>query len=559
MNQVKRRTLLVAIDAACWEYLDPLLARAALPNIQRLMKHGVYGTLDSPLPPLTPVAWSSLATGKGPAGHGVYEWVRRAPDSYAFVPYTAKDRVGTPFWDRLAEHGIRVGLVNIPLTYPPPTINGFVVCGFGTPEFARRITHPAWLKDEIEGLYETYQPTGPEPPKSDSNPKVFFEAERDFQQQQIEIAIAASEQCEVDVLAINLMLLDHTNHFFPDMSDVEEAVACCDSHLGLLMDAFRPDDVLLISDHGSRRIHGKFLLGSWLADRGYLAWGDRQRLRRSYINWLFMQALGHADDNPRLSEKIVRRLAVEAWVRLPSSGANCLWRALGRRIPLRSTDFWAVPDTDTRTSKVYAGAIYGCLYLNTAGREPTGSVSPPHQQRVLAQLISELSDIIDPDTGEALFSKIYDREALDRGQGIGQPPDLVLDHHSTAWGLSLQLPPPVVPRDGYFVKDPGMWWGEHSRQGIYVFSGKDIGISPKRGSASLLDVPATLLHLYNVPIPKDFDGQVLTQLLKPAFLSACPVRFQPGDALSVIGSMFKSTEEETEEILSRLRSLGYVE
>lgn len=559
MSRPRRRTLLVSIDAACWEYLDPLLSRGHLPSIRQLMDRGVHGTLISPLPPMTPVAWSSLATGKGPAKHGVYEWVRRAPDSYDFVPCTAKDRVGKPFWESLAEHDIRVGLVNIPFTYPPPEVDGFVVSGFGTPESADRLTHPAWLRDEIEGLYGTHKPAGPGAPESSGDLDAFFEADRDFQERQVRIALAAAQRCEVDVLVINLMLLDHANHFLPDMRGVEDAIACCDSHLGLLLDAFRPDTVLLFSDHGSRRVHGMFLLGSWLADRGYLSWGDRQRLKRGYMNWLLRQALGHSEENPQPSKRIVRKLAVEAWLRLPSSGANLLWRALDKQLPLQSSSFWAVPDTDTRASKVYAGASYGCLYLNTIGREPTGVVSPADRHRLLAQLVAELSEIVEPHAGEALFSRIYNCEELGGGHAIGQPPDLVLDHHSTAWGLRLQLPPPVVPRDGYFVTGTHTWHGEHSREGIYVLAGQDVGISPHRGLASLLDVPATLLHLYNVPIPEDYDGQVLAESLEPAFRSAYPIRSQPGDSIQPQQGAAEYSEAEARELLSHLRALGYVE
>ena len=175
MTHSKKRTLLVAIDAACWQYFDPLLAQGRLSHIKRLMDDGGHGILHSTMPPLTSVAWSSIATGKGPAKRGVYEWVHREQDGYEFLPYAASDRIGTPFWEKLAEHDIKVGLVNIPFTYPPPRVHGFVVCGFGTPESAQQITYPVELRNEIEELQGPYQPAESGSAKSGTDFDALFE------------------------------------------------------------------------------------------------------------------------------------------------------------------------------------------------------------------------------------------------------------------------------------------------------------------------------------------------------------------------------------------------
>jgi predicted AlkP superfamily phosphohydrolase/phosphomutase len=559
MKPSKRRTLLVSIDAACWEYLDPLLAQGRLPAVREIMDSGVHGILHSTMPPMTPVAWSTIATGKEPAKHGVYEWLRRKRDGYEFVPFTAEDRIGKPFWDRLGDQGIRVGLVNVPFTYPPPQVNGFVVCGFGAPESAQDSIYPAELRNEIERLYGAYQPAESAVPKSGGDIDALFEAERCLQEQQVRIAIAAARRHDVDVLVINLMFLDHGNHFFPDMPRLEDALADTDSHLRLLLKGFQADTVLLISDHGSRRIGGRFLLGSWLSDREYISWPDHRQVRRDHINWLLLHALQKKLGWVNLFEKVARRLAVEVWLRARPGFAHLLWKALEKQLPLRSLHYWTVPERDPQSSKVYGESAYGCLYLNVRGREPNGLVPSERQAKVLKHLVTELSDVIDPDTGEPLFSNIYEREASYSDAATGQPPDLVLDYYSSRWGLSWHLPPPVVPRDGYFVRDTDVWYGEHSRQGIFALAGSDIGVDSNPGSASLPDIPATLLHLHGVPIPDDYDGRVLTELLEPDFVSARPIRYQPGDLGKTRAGRSHYPEMEAAEVLERLRGLGYVE
>lgn len=555
----KKRTLLVGIDAACWEYLDPLLADDRLPNIKLLMNSGVHGSLGSPMPPMTPVAWSSIVTGKGPAKHGVYEWVRRKEDTYEFVPYTKNHQRGTPFWKSLADYGIKVGLVNVPFTYPPMEVDGFVVCGFGAPESAENFTNPPALLEEIELLFGEYRPTVPIELKKNGSVDELFEAERLLQEKQVQIAVAMAAREDVDVLVINLMFPDHANHYFADIQRVEDAIILTDSHLGLLIEGFLPDTVLLISDHGSRRLQGRFLFGAWLSDHGYQSRPDPQQIvKRNYINWLVTQKFQQLDW-PDLLWKLARRAIVEIWMQAPPILDEYLWKVLHSQLPLQLHDYWCLPNVDYRTSMVYTHSAFGCLYLNVKGREPDGLVSPDEQEALGKRLVSELSNIIDPNTGKPLFSNIYLCDQIYSDSTIGQPPDFVLDHHSSDWGLSFQLPPPIVPRDGYYVRGMSGWYGEHSSEGIYVFSGADILANPDRGSASLLDIPTTLLYLHGVPIPEDYDGRVMVEVIEPVTLNNRPVSFQSGDPPGEIEQFSEISDEEAQILLDQLRDLGYVE
>ncbi|HZD55089.1 MAG TPA: alkaline phosphatase family protein, partial [Anaerolineales bacterium] len=131
------KTLLVGLDAACWEYLNPLVETGRMPTLGNLVSSGTWGKLHSTMPPWTPTAWSSIITGKNPGKHGVFDMLWRRPGTYEFILSNARTREGTPFWKRLNQHGIRVGLVNIPFTHPPDEVDGFVVSGFGTPSSAR--------------------------------------------------------------------------------------------------------------------------------------------------------------------------------------------------------------------------------------------------------------------------------------------------------------------------------------------------------------------------------------------------------------------------------------
>jgi hypothetical protein len=73
-----------------------------------------------------------------------------------------------------------------------------------------------------------------------------------------------------------------------------------------------------------------------------------------------------------------------------------------------------------------------------------------------------------------------------------------------------------------------------------------------------MDVPATLLHLYDVPLPEDWDGRVLLDLLTPE-LSRRPIRTQAGDMETTATGENIFSAEEADSMISHLRALGYLD
>ena len=269
-----QKTLLVGWDAACWDYLNPLLEQDRLPALKQLMETGGAGKLMSTMPPWTPTAWSSLVTGKNPGKHGIFDMLWRKPGTYEFSPTNATHRMGTPFWRHLNQAGLRTGLVNVPFSYPPGEVDGFLVCGFGTPpvpDFAFPAEAVEWINSNIDDFASQVDPeilrTAP--------PDYIFNSEQKLQGDFVKAAGELAQQYEVEVLVINLMFPDHANHKMPEMSQVEASYERTDRDLAKLIETFQPDNTILISDHGSSRLKGDFWLGKWLLDRGYLVEFDR--------------------------------------------------------------------------------------------------------------------------------------------------------------------------------------------------------------------------------------------------------------------------------------------
>ena len=80
----KRRVLLVGWDAADWKVISPLVDLGLMPHVGRLVETGVMGNLATLQPALSPMLWTSIATGKRPYKHGIHGFSE--PDPHRFAP-----------------------------------------------------------------------------------------------------------------------------------------------------------------------------------------------------------------------------------------------------------------------------------------------------------------------------------------------------------------------------------------------------------------------------------------------------------------------------------------
>lgn len=557
------KTLFVGLDAACWQYVGPLLEAGRLPALRRLMDGGTWGTMQSTLPALTPTAWASIITGKNPGKHGVYDMLQHLPGTYDFRPTSAAVRAGTPFWERLNRQGIRVGVVNAPFTYPPDEIDGFVVCGFGAPESAADMAAPAEALSWIQRNFSSYTSRGrlKDLRKSVSLDELLV-GEREHQRQQVQIATELARLYEVEVLVINLMLLDHVNHYAQHYGQIEQAICDTDRDLAYLLANFEPENVLLFSDHGSRRVAGDFLLRQWLVDAGYMALQRRPAAEQgAALHTVLVQQSRLQGQPPGWREKAGRRLRQGILQTLPEAMTGTLWEQIEKSLPFARQYVDFGEELDFGHTRLFHGSTYsGNVYLNMGGREPLGVIAPEARATLQAELAEKLARLTGPDGEQPLFSGVYTSEELYHGPAAVYAPDLVLDGYETPWNAKITSPGlvsgPVQRR--YFLAEQGDA-GWHSKDGIFVFAGPAFGRGAAGWEGQVMDLPATLLYHYDVPVPDDYDGRVLTEAYTADFRDRQPIRHQPGDQETVLPFESGYSNDEAADVLEHLRALGYVE
>ena len=558
-----KKTLVVGLDAACWEYLDPLLNSGQMPTLARFMGTGVWGKLHSTMPPWTPTAWSSIITGKNPGKHGIFGMLWKRPGSYEFTPTNATLRVGTPFWNTLNNYGIKTGIVNVPFTYPVKSVDGFLVCGFGTPNSASEIAYPREVADWVRDKFRDFRPEVEAELLTLAPPDEIYVAEKQQQATFVEIAGELANCHQVDVLVINLMFPDHANHKMPEMEQVQAAYCQTDRDLTRLIDLFCPDNVIILSDHGSSRLKGDFMLDVWLRDHGYYVSQENTSVERSAtFNWLlthfFQEQLGWSG----IKEKVIRRLIKESIFWFPGWMRQRFWNRIETVFPYARRYLVWSGKPDYSSTKVFPGSVYsGLLYLNLVERDGKGIIPLEARQDIGREIAAKLSQVKEPDSGEPLFSNIYLAEDLYTGPEVTYAPDLILDAYQSNWNLRMRKDyfpsPPREVVDRYFVTDAKQRdFGWHSREGIFVFSGPAFNEGAAPFEAKLPDIPATLLHLYGVPIPEDYDGVVRVEAMASAYRTQ-PVKYQPGDATERQEEVYSPEEEEA--LVSHLKALGYLD
>jgi predicted AlkP superfamily phosphohydrolase/phosphomutase len=150
-----RRLVILGFDGVDPRLVTRWMDEGKLPNLRTLSLRGDFRPLASTIPPQSPVAWTSFATGTGPGSHAIFDFVERDPQTYlpdvgtggVLPPHFLWDvietagaegytrRHGVPFWQRAAEHGARVVVLRVPYAFPPDAVpGGRMLSGLGVPD-----------------------------------------------------------------------------------------------------------------------------------------------------------------------------------------------------------------------------------------------------------------------------------------------------------------------------------------------------------------------------------------------------------------------------------------
>jgi predicted AlkP superfamily phosphohydrolase/phosphomutase len=554
---MSKRLLVIGLDGASFDVLDPLIDKSYLPNLARLIAGSARAPLETTFPPITAVAWSSFMTGKNPGKHGIFEFVRRDQDRARELAVNASFRQGRAIWDLLSDAGRRVIVHNFPCTYPPHALNGLMIADFMTPRGRRDFTYPAALLAELEDRFGPYRLHLSQTYAGGKAQGVLDELndELEYKARVTEHLMSEHEWdgffqyfWGTDRIQHELWHVfdeSHPRHDPQEASRYREKVFAyfrrVDEIVGRLIElAGREAIVWVASDHGFGPAHKYCSFNLWLLQEGFLRLkrDARTRLKRA------MFSLGITPEN---AFKLIKRLPLG---RLrPARGAS---NEAGASRML-STFFLSFDDVDWSRTLAFSKGNYGQIYINLKGREPRGAVEEKDYDALCNRIVERLCALRDPQTGEAWAGQVFRREQVYEGPRVADAPDIAFLPRDMRY-LPLGNADFTSNR---FVVDAFGISGCHRMHGVMIGNAAAVKPSARMATAHIYDVAPTLLYLMGEPVPEDMDGRVLTDIIDEDYLLANPIRYSQA-ARSAPPSAMEYSDEENAEVIESLKNLGYI-
>lgn len=541
--------LIIGFDGATFDLIKPWARDGYLPNLARLMDEGATADLASTLPPVTSPAWPTFMTGVNPGKHGVFDFIQPHGDNFTLVNST---RIRQPtLWQRLSALGYRVGVLNVPVTYPPQAVNGFLVTDILSPRNAT-ISHPADLITRYQDAPgDDGRPLGPYRVAPDVQYKPGNEAEfiadiYDLIDAHGRWALKLMDAEPVDVLMVHFIAMDVAKHAlwrFMDHSHpryepspyeyaIRDGYAKVDEYIGRLQAKLPPGSTTIaMSDHGFGPLKNMVNLNVFFMKKGLM------KLKPDAVTQLKAWAFRHGI-TPSTAYQWISRLGLQNTIaRVSKKARNDI---VGKFLSFDSVDW-------SRTIAYSMGHV-GQVYLNRAGREPHGIVTEADYDRRLVQVSDALAELRDENGQPILTNLIRGRDAYDGPYAeLGPDLHLELDHYA-------MIACPLFATEGKVMTNQIRGdSGCHRREGIFIAAGPGVRAGLEMPEASILDLAPTILHLLGEPVPPIMDGRVLTE----ALVDPAPVRYAEEDGAGV-GSEQSFDIGEAEQIEERLRGLGYL-
>jgi arylsulfatase A-like enzyme len=505
------RVLVVGVDGGSWNVIDPLLAAGELPHLAALIERGASAELATVEPVTSPVVWTSIATGRSPEAHGVRD----------FFSTRATIRVPT-IYERLAASGLRVGLYEVLMTWPPASLPG----GFVVPAWLRR-DESTWPADALETdgppLFRTVYQAIP------TNRAYLEQAWRE-REEKVRSWNALRERYDPEIGALTFYGVDASSHrywhasypeefresvlpFSDDEADaVQHAVRGVDRAIGQLAATLAPEDtILVVSDHGFERRDDS--ADAWITrvedvieahdldpDR------DGFRLTGTFGAVAFRVAPGPFEAREATAQKL--RGLLESYRSVDGD-------------PLLRTQIFDVAPRPEGKRRPWTARLrqWGARLLME--RVFDTYLDPGAHAVVVGYPIASRLEPLWPDGAIARGDeRLPLHRAISRQRFTGT-------HHPTA---------------------------------IFVAAGGPIAPVSERDELSVLDVAPLVAYLAGRPIPDDLEGELPTAWIAAEHLAAHPPRHVASDELPGLSEDPESMPEvEDPALLEKLRALGYVD
>ncbi|MDY6862246.1 MAG: alkaline phosphatase family protein [Thermodesulfobacteriota bacterium] len=534
MTDKKNSTILIGLDGATFSILDPLMKAGKMPCLSEFASSGVRTELASTIPPITPPAWTSIMTGKGPGNHGIFDFFRpESPGSHFLRLVNSKQITCETIWSLLTRQGFQSTCLNFPVMSPPIPISGYSISGFVTWRHLRQACYPPDLMDTLKRIpgfdlkiighnFSLEEKVIVGCPPEEAEEWIRYHTLKDRQWFLVLQYLAKTDPCHLSAIVFDSPdrlqhvfwhLLD--NSCYPGHPTEEEKkireflydhYCQLDRMIAEIVSTAGPrTNIFIVSDHGFGPSYERLFLNSCLENLGYLTWSEKPVSVEEGTGDVSMDAI-------RRHGQLLDWSKTTAYVDTPSSNG---------------------------------------VRINVIGRNCKYGINSSDYGSFLEKLRKDLEQIKHPQTGNPVITRTWTRNEAFSGSELA--PDLTIqlwDH-----GLVSTL------KSNSIIKSRSQCTGVHYPNGIFMAKGPGIRRGAKVDILNILDVAPLLLYSLGLPVPEDYEGNVPVDIFDPDVLKKKPVKrgesTLPVDNLSI--PSFEMEKEERDEIIDRLKGLGYLD
>ncbi|MBU1274254.1 MAG: alkaline phosphatase family protein [Proteobacteria bacterium] len=278
---VPRRLIFLGLDGVGLELASSLAGRGVMPNLGRLLARGGAWSTASPLPEVSPVCWTSMFSGQGPGGHGIFGFAAPMAGTYRITPCDSTMVQAPRLWELAGRAGLASVVLNVPLTYPAAPLKGTMVSGFVTTDLSKGV-YPPELLPRLQAM--GYRPEA-ELETGRGDPAALLADVSQALAVRLELFEETWDQAW-DLWVGVIGDTDRVNHFaWPALWEPEHELAQAalavyrqvDEHVGRLWQRFGPEveagqaALMIAADHSFGPIVSEVYINQWLISEGYLA------------------------------------------------------------------------------------------------------------------------------------------------------------------------------------------------------------------------------------------------------------------------------------------------
>ena len=534
------RILVIGLDGATLDLIEPWAEAGRLPTLNRLMAEGASARLLSTPNMHSASAWTSILTGLNPGRHGLFVFSDRDFATGKQVFFKGGDRNGELISSHLSRHGLTSGFLNVPMTYPAACEpGGFIISGLDAPSLNERAFSPPELRGELFDRFPKYRfaPDGlgelMKAGRVDESIAAWMKL--------IETQTAAAEYLiaakPVDFFMTVYTASDWAGHNLWNRAEASatstpllEIYRALDGAIARLLEhSNQTTQVYVISDHGMGRHTGaSYQLAEWLEEKGYMTRRRSSKTRRAVIGAGRKAARGLLPFSVR--ERVKAGMGQERVEKLQTAEKDSFYSSI-----------------DWHQTLAYTEPGRHVINVNLEGRNASGSVPRLEYEEVCSRIIGDLGKWTDVE-GNRVVDRIVRRDEVYSGPFTERASDLYV-----YWNSSAQAGEP--PDE---VRARGFWWsGDHRPEGILICKGPGIRSNARMALPAVCDLVPTMMYAAGLPVPGNLDGRVIEAAFTKEFLAAHPFRVE-SPTTSAAATRLELNADEEKLVEEKLRGLGYM-